>query len=130
MSITLAAGATTLELSSDLLWSDEFAWSAIKSSESYSLTGALIVQRGTKLKGRPITLQPEDDSSAWMPRATLDQLLAWANSGVALTLTIRGVSRAVQFRYNEIAIDSRPVIHFDDTDPGDYYLATVRLMEI
>ena len=130
MSITLTSGGTALTLPADLLWADEFSWSAKQASLSYSLTGALIVQTGLKLAGRPITLQPEDDMTAWMSRADLSQAQTWNNSGAALILNIRGVARAVQFRYNETAIDARPVIHYGDTDAGDNYLVTLRLMEI
>lgn len=127
MSLTLTDGLTALELPADLYWSDEFSWTPVTQSTSRTLTGANIVQRAALLSGRPITLSPEDDSSAWLTRAALDQLYAWAASLTAsLTLTgLRGASRSVLLT----AIEARPVKHQADVDPGDFYIATIRLME-
>lgn len=124
--ITLTAGGTTVTLNPDLYWSDEFNWQTVERSVSRSITGARIVQVGAKVGGRPITLQPEDDGSGWTRRDALEQLQAWANTpALALTLSLRGVTRAVEFE----SLEARPVIHFNDTEPGDYYLVTLRLTE-
>lgn len=133
MSLTLTSGGTTVELDPDLFWSDEFAWQAVQQQVGYSLTGSLIVQQGTMQAGRPVTLVPEDDSSAWMSRAVVEQLQAWANTPL-LTLTLaglRGSSRSVSFRQQDgAAVEARPVLHFSDVDPDDNYRVTLRLMEI
>jgi len=133
--ITLAAGGTSLQLDPDLFWSDEFSWHAVEQAVDRSVTGALIVYTGTRSGGRPITLQPADDNSAWMPRATLTQLQAWeANAALTLTLSLRGIDRSVVFRRHDGApIDARPVQFVADPQPGefgDWYLVTIRLMEI
>lgn len=129
MSITLAYGTTTLDLSPDLYWSDE-NWSPVVQSSDFSLTGALIVQAAAKQAGRPITLQPEDDHSGAITRATLDILRSWAAvPGREMTLTLRGVGHTVIFRHEDQAIEARPFIHFSDVEPGDYYLATLRFTE-
>ena len=127
--ITLSDGTTTVELDPDLFWSDEFAWTPMTRTVTRGLDGSRIVQQGVAQYGRPITLGPIDESSAWMTRATLEQLQAWSYSGVRLTLAMRGVSRVVAFRYTEMPIEARPVVHYNDTDPGDYYLATLRFTE-
>lgn len=75
--ITLTVGGTALDLDPDLYWRDEFDWYAIEQSAERGLTGALIVDEGVRLDGRPITLTPPDDNAAWMPRAVLTQLQAW-----------------------------------------------------
>lgn len=132
MSLTLSSGGTTVELDPDLYWADEFAWSAVTQSVTHTLTGALVIQQAVKLAGRPITLQPEGDDSAWMPRAAVEQLHAWANTP-QLTLTLsglRGATRSVIFRQQDGAHDARPVVHYSDVDNADNYRVTLRLMEV
>jgi hypothetical protein len=134
MSLTLTVGGTTVELDPDLFWSDEFAWSRVSQTVQPSINGALIVQQSVMQgnAGRPITLQPEGDDSAWVSRATLDQLKVWADTPL-LTLTLaglRGTSRSVMFRQQDGALDSRPVVHYSDVEGSDNYLVTLRLMEV
>lgn len=127
---TLAVGATSVDLPDDFLWSDEFAWTPVVKTEEFSLTGARIVQNGVRLSGRPITLEPEGDDSAWVTRAAVEQIAAWAAlPGTEMTLTFRGVPRVVEFRSNETPFAARPVAHFSDAQPGDFYLLTLRLTE-
>lgn len=132
MSITLAVGATTLTLSPDLYWSDEINWSPVVQTAERTITGALILSTFSRTAGRPITLEPEDDASAWMPRATVDQLRNWAAvAGQEMTLTLRGTSRTVVFRHQDGAgVEAVPVVHYSDVQTGDYYRVTIRLMEI
>lgn len=130
--ITLADDTTTLELSPDLLWSDEFNWHPVEQFAERTLTGALVVMPALKIGGRPITLEPEDDDSAWMRRDAIEQLRNWAaEPGKQLELTLRGVTRTVAFRHQDGAcMDARPVVHFSDIEATDNYLATLRFMEI
>jgi len=132
MSITLAVGATVVELHADLYWSDENNWQPVEQTAQRTITGALIISSATRLAGRPITLEPEDDSSAWMSRATIDQLRNWAAvAGQQMILTLRGQARTVIFRHHDGAgLDARPVVHYSDVDNADFYRATLRLMEI
>ena len=76
----------TLELPADMRWRDEFDWQALaQATPQYSLGGAVIVQQGTMLAGRPITLGGE---WIWLPRATLLTLAAWADvPELEMTLT-------------------------------------------
>lgn len=132
MTIILTDGVTSLDLSPDLYWSDENNWHPVEQTTQRSLTGALIVSSATRLKGRPITLQPQTESEAWMTRATLDALRNWgAVAGQVLTLTLRSKSYSVVFRHHEPpAIDATPVIHFNDVKEADWYLVTLRFMEV
>ena len=67
----------TLELPADMRWRDEFDWQALaQSSVQYSLGGAAIIQQGTMLAGRPITLGGD---WVWLARATLATLAIWAD---------------------------------------------------
>lgn len=131
MSITLTVGGTSVTLPDDLYWSDEFGWSPVQQSTDRSITGALIVSTAARTGGRPITLQPIDNDSAWMQRAVLEQLRAWAAvAGQQMTLLLRGVSRTVIWRHDEApAIAAEPVVHYSDTDPDDRYTVTLKFLE-
>lgn len=133
--ITLTDGTTTLELDPDLYWEDEFRWSATAQSMTRSLTGRAIYQVGTRNGGRPITLRPEDDSSAWMTRATLSQLLVWQDiPGLVLTLTLRGTPYTVRFRHGTdesgAAVEARPLIHYADPASTDWVHITLRFITV
>ena len=83
------------------------------------------------VKGRPITLEPENDDSAWMLSSIVVQLRNWAAVPLQqLTLTVRDVSRTVIFRHQDGGLEARPVVHYRDRLPGDFYLCVIRLMEI
>ena len=129
--ITLADVTTTLELHPDLFWSDEDNWHPVAQAVERTITGALDIQVAAMDKGRPITLEPEDDSTAWMTSAVVQQLRNWAAvPGHQLTLTRRGTSHTVIFRHQDGGFEAKPVIHYRDRVPGDWYLCVIRLMEI
>ena len=131
MSITLSDGTTSVTLHQDLFWSDEFQWNPVQQTSERTITGALLVSSALLTAGRPITLEPENDGSAWMPRATVDALRNFAAvPGQELTLTLRSVARAVIFRHQDGGFSARPVVHYNDADSADWYLCTIRLMEI
>lgn len=134
MSITLKYGDETLPLDPDLYWSDEFQHSGVQQAVDRGLTGALIIQvdGDAEKPGRPITLQPEDDLSAWMIREDLETLQAWSEvAGAEFELTLRGVTRNVIFRNHEKpAVDAKPVTHFSDALPTDFYLVTLKFLTV
>lgn len=75
----------TLNLHPQFIWADELDWTPVAQSEpTYTLTGAVDVQQGTKLAGRPITLNGAD---VWIAKGDLLQLQDWA-SVPELTLTL------------------------------------------
>lgn len=132
--ITLTANGITLHLDPDLYWSDE-DWGPVIEETERSLTGALIRYQAVQVGGRPITLEPEDDRSGQMQRSVLEQLRAWAAvPGLTMTLSLRGETYSVRFRHGgeggTPAITSRPMVHFNDTAPGDWYFVTVRLITL
>lgn len=132
MTISLSDGTTTVQLHPDLYWNDESSWHPVEQTVERSITGALIVQAATRVAGRPITLQPEDDNTAWMPRSTLDALRNWAAvPAKQMTLTLRGTDRTVMFRHHDgEAVVAVPVVHYSDVDGTDHYRITIRLMEL
>lgn len=130
MSITITDGAITMDLPGDLEWVDEYAWTPVVQETGYSLTGALIVEAGIKQAGRTITLRSGDDR-AWVSRADVDQLHAWASvPGRQLTLTLRGVARAVVFDHAQPPVDAQMVMFYGDPVPEDQYTITLRFMEL
>lgn len=133
--ITLTANGSTLQLDPDLWWSDEHRWQTVSQSVERSLTGALVIDLGVRIGGRPITLEAATNDSAWMSRATLAQLQAWeADPDLVLTLNLRGEAYSVIFRRHEgVPIEAEPVTFVADPLPGqfgDWYLTTLRLMVI
>ena len=132
MAITLAYGGTTLDLHPDLYWSDENNWAPVEQSIQRSISGAVIVSAAARLAGRPITLTPEDQNSAWTQRTTLDTLRTWAAvPGREMVLTLRGTTYNVIFRHHDgQAIEATPVAHFRDVAATDFYVVSLRFMEI
>lgn len=57
-------------------WTDEWDWDPVEQNQDRSLSGALIVQEGVKLYGRPITLS--SNGGAWFTLAKVRQLEAMA----------------------------------------------------
>lgn len=130
MTTTLTYGATTLTLPDDLQWPDEFAWVPVSSTQSYSAGGALLINRGVKLSGRPITLQG-GPTWAWMDRTTALTLLEWAGvAGAALTLSYRSVSYSVKFAPVDAPLDVTPVVDYADPEGTDFYYATLRFITV
>jgi hypothetical protein len=120
----------TIPLPADLIWTDEFDWSPVQQSASYTLSGALIVETGTKLKGRPITLSGSD-TSGWISRASLLALSAKLSTVSAMTLILNdGRIFNVTFRNSDKPIDAKQIIDFNNPDNADMYSLTVRLLVI
>lgn len=129
--ITLSDGTNTIELHPDLFWSDEDNWHPVAQAVQRTITGALDIQVSALNKGRPITLEPEDDNTAWMSSAVVQQLRNLAAvPGQQMVLTLRGVSHTVIFRHQDGGFEAKPVVHYRDRVPGDWYLCVIRLMEI
>lgn len=133
--ITLTANGLTVALDPDLYWLDEFDWSPVEQAVARSIGGALIIDLALKTGGRPITLKPYDDVSAWMPGATVRQLQTWeADPLLQLTLVIRGSTHQVVFRRESgQPIAARPVAFVADPVEGgfgDWYLVTLRFIEV
>lgn len=132
MSTTVSVDATTVAITGDLYWEDEFSWAPVEQSVERTITGALVVQVSTRQAGRPMTLSPYDKDSAWITRASLDQLKTWAgNPGQTMVLTYRGQTYNVVFRHHDgEVIRAEPVKHMADVQSDDWYTATLRFMEI
>jgi len=113
--ITLKLGNTQIALSDRLLWTNEYSYSPVVSSNRTGTTGSLIVHVGKRKAGRPITLDGVD-SKAWISRATCDQLNAWAAlEGARFELVLRGLARTVAFDHSQPpAFTATPIWKLED----------------
>lgn len=85
---TLASASTTVQIPRGMIWTDEFSWTAVEAVSEYGIGGALIVDAATKLDGRPITLEAEDDAGH-IERSVLLQVMALADVPLGIfTLTL------------------------------------------
>lgn len=67
-----------------LEWIDEWDWDPVAQEQDRSLTGALIVQEGVKLYGRPITLS--SNGGAYFTLAKVRELEAKAAARISVML--------------------------------------------
>ena len=131
MAITLAVGATSVTLLDDLLWTDQHTWSPVSQAVSTSITGAAIIDTGTKIKQRPITLTG-DLSHAWITYAIVSHLKTWAAiPDQQMSLSIHGTVFSVLFRhYEPPAIDLVPVVDYASPDVTDFFYGQLKFMEV
>jgi hypothetical protein len=128
---------TTLEeltLPNDLLWSDEFEWSQVVAVNGYTLTGALVIEQGVRLAGRPFTLTAEQDM-AWVTRAVVQKLKDWAGySGRKFKLIFEYPTDnrqfLVTFSHDSTPVTSRPVKGFPGHDNSDYFSVSLKFLEV
>jgi len=120
----------TIILPEDLIWVDEFDWQQTAESKEYSLSGSLLVDTGTKLKGRMITLQGEVDAG-WITRTDILLLQTLANTNATMTLTLND-SRTfqVRFDYNAKSVEGKPIVDYSTPAGADYYQIILRLYEV
>lgn len=105
----------------DLVWMDEFDWTPAKQQETYTLTGALVVERGYKQAGRTITLG-ESTLPAWITRQKAADLYAKLSANVAMALTLNdGRVFSVAWAHNQTPIQVKPVYEYVNYDGTDYY---------
>lgn len=130
--MNLTHGPITLNLPDALSWADEYSWSPIEQSQTYTTTGALLIEEHVKQTGRPITLEGSEDRT-WCTRELVDTLHAWAATpGVVMTLVLRGVSRSVTFDHVKGALQGLPVLFYADgsIEASDWYIPTLRFLEL
>lgn len=129
--LTRKDNQSTLTLHAQYIWSDEYSWSSLKQSEPvYSLNGAMHVDQGTMLAGRPITL---DCTHARITRSDLQTLQAWAAvPELELTLT-HPDGRAFDVIFTAQALsDIVDIKNYKPSDkrPDDPMTANIHLMTI
>lgn len=116
-------------LPDDIVWSDEFKTSQIAQSTTRTLSGALVIQTGVKIEGRPITLS--GGNSGWMRYSELITLRDYleANPDKVMTLNYRGVERSVVLDASSgPALVADPVVDYSTPEAGDWYTITLKLL--
>lgn len=78
MKIKRISTSETVSIEDGFFWSDEFSWKAKEQSLEYAMDGTPIIQEGTKLSGRPITLVPADSGMGWASLGVVRKLQAWS----------------------------------------------------
>jgi hypothetical protein len=125
MSLTLDA----ITLPDDLIWTDEFDWTPIQQTQSYTLTGALVLESGEKQAGRPITLVG-GDNAAWATRAQIDALYAKLTGDPVMTLTLHD-ARVFSVKWvHEKPIDAKLILDYNNPISSDWYSLTIKLIAI
>ncbi|MDF2076639.1 hypothetical protein P2Q70_18805 [Pseudomonas mendocina] len=112
-------------------WTDEWDWNAIEQEQERSLTGALIVQEGVKLYGRPITLA--SNGGAWFPLATVRALEAMASVRGAVHLLTLPSGDQHYVTWNRVAgvvVQATPVHRTVAPGPDWLYQLTLRLITV
>lgn len=121
----------TVHLPQDLQWADEFSWSRVaQTTPIYSLSGSLLVQRGIKKAGRPITLSGD---WVWVARSVLEQLSAWSDiPDLPITLTHPdGRVFHVAFRLHDAALARAEAVAYTTPETAqERYQIAVNLMEV
>lgn len=129
-SLTYSTTSTTVPLSDDLAFPDQYTWAELQTQKTYSVTGALIVQTGQKQTGRSITLQG-DERHGWVTRSQLATLRTLAATpGAVMTLEHRGATYSVMFDHDAGAIEATPVVDFATEEATDFFVVTLRFFEV
>lgn len=121
-----------VQIPRQMVWVDEFNWSEVEKTIGYSTGGALLIDVGTKLAGRPITLQGVD-RHGWLRRSVLEEVRALAADGEAVYTFTHADGRTFTVTFAaEDPVTAVPTTGTRPELPGaDYpYVATVRLIEI
>jgi len=122
----------TVTLPDDLLWTNEFEWTPVEQSIEYTLPGSMIVETGVKQAGRPIILAGADDHG-WVTRQTVIDLQALeADPDLEMTLTLPDARELTVIfdRTNGLPVEARPLLPMEDHVAGDFYILTLRLLEV
>lgn len=123
-----------IDLPNDLLWADEYSWSATASKQSTAINGALIHEFSRRRAGRPITLQSGDDFG-WGDRTLFDQLMALVespNQDAMILVVPDGREFSVRFRGTGggSPVTAEPIIHIVPSMSTDRLQLTIRLIQV
>ena len=133
MKLIRLATQETVSLEDGFLWSDEFDWKPKAQTQEYAIDGSLIVQEGTKLSGRPITLTASN-GQGWVKRRDLRTLMVWSALGEQFTLQFEYLHDRrtfnVIFNHEAGAIEAKPVLEHPTVSEDDYYAVTLRFTEL
>lgn len=116
----------SIDLDDQFEWVDEFEWDAISQEQERSITGALLVQEGVKVHGRPITLQ--SNGGVWTPLSVVRQLEILRDQPGRVMLLRLSDAREFHVIFNRIEgppLAAKPL--FRRVNPSDDWLYEVDL---
>jgi hypothetical protein len=120
----------SLELPSELVWTDEYSWQKVRVAEKLSLTGVRHIFESIlpTESGRPITLT---GSFGWIDKADVDTLYLWAQDlDKEMLLTMHDeTTHNVRFRHIEMPVVEVVLLVPDSSYPTDdtLYVLTLKL---
>ena len=130
ITLTHTPTSISLTLPDALTWADEFTWQPIEQLQTYTTTGALLIEEAVKQAGKPFTLEGSTDRT-WCTRALVKQLHTWASTPlIRLQLLLRGNAHTVTFDHSKGALQGLPVLFYADeaVADDDFNLPTIRLI--
>ncbi|MGE8653511.1 MAG: hypothetical protein ACN6NV_07150 [Acinetobacter gandensis] len=130
MKIKRISTSETVSIEDGFFWSDEFSWKAKEQSLEYAMDGTPIIQEGTKLSGRPITLEPADSGMGWASLGVVRKLQAWSvlNEQFELQFEWAHDTRKFNVFFNHVdgALDASAVKGFPPVSLDDPMNLTLR----
>lgn len=138
----MTASLEGIALPDDIQWVDEYTAWKVGQIVRTTLTGALVVQEAAMQAGRPITLQGfEEGSNNFIAPITLAQLDALraleevpGGGGMTLILPAAGdTTRSFSVRFRRTdgpAIEARPIKYQVPAESADWFLVTIRLIQV
>ena len=111
-----------------LAWVDKLQHSPLTQETEYMTNGALVIERGTRLAGLPITLESGQDSG--FTRDLLEQLVTHANTKsteFTITLTDSSTHTVIwDIQDNGSHIEGLPQFR-NDSEPADQTFVNIKL---
>ncbi|WP_168377664.1 hypothetical protein [Acinetobacter cumulans] len=130
MKIKRISTSETVSIEDGFFWSDEFSWKTKEQSLEYAMDGTPIIQEGTKLSGRPITLVPADSGMGWASLGVVRKLQAWSvlNEQFELQFEWAHDTRSfnVVFNHADGALEATPVKGIPPISLDDHMNLTLR----
>lgn len=130
MKIKRISTSETVSIEDGFFWSDEFSWKTKEQSLEYAMDGTPIIQEGTKLSGRPITLEPADSGMGWASLGVVRKLQAWSvlNEQFELQFEWAHDTRTFNVVFNHVdgALDASAVKGFPPVSLDDPMNLTLR----
>lgn len=134
MTIRLTGVVSEVTLPQGLIWSDELTYTPVAVETTFTLTGALILERALKQAGRPITLTGSRDF-AWITRSDLLALQSFLGEDQDMTLTLHD-ARTFTVRPAADPLQVSPVPRVKDSGFANpsadawYVLEALKLIEV
>lgn len=121
----------SIELDDQFEWADEFDWDAVAQEQERSLTGALLVQEGVKLHGRPITLK--SSGGVWTPLSVVRQLEALRDQRLKVMNLVLPDGRefpVIFNRSNGAPLKATPTFRTVNPSPDETYDVEISLITV